>query len=443
MAFDPVAYLNEPRWLESRLGLDRIRALLDRMGRPQDQLRFVHVAGTNGKGSACAYIASILQEAGLKTGLFTSPYIVEFGERIRIDSQMISLEDLSEVTRAVRDEAEALTEQTGDHPTEFELMCAVALEHFAREACDIVVLEVGLGGRLDSTNIIDGAEVSVIARIGLDHTAMLGRTLDAIAREKAAIIKPDSPVVSWPQEGEAMAAIEQACAKANVSLTIPNFDQLSLKPVDWNAEGGAVRPFSYGSFKNLRTRMLASYQPANATLAIEAANVLRKRGWEITDSAIETGIANAWWQGRFEVLTDGPNNTTFVIDGGHNLQGTEALLASLEDVFPGRKPVFIIGVLEDKDYPSMLEKVLPAGEGFIGITPNNPRGLPAYKMARAVRWTGQDLMGCSACTNAYAAKNMDDAISHATDVAGPGGLICAFGSLYNIAELKEALARAK
>ena len=181
MSFDPIAYINEPRWLESRLGLERIAELLDRLDRPQDRLRFVHVAGTNGKGSTCAYLASILQAAGLRTGLFTSPYLITFEERIRVDGANISADGLNEATLLVKEQAEAMA----DHPTEFELMCAVALVHFARSGCDIVVLEVGLGGRLDSTNVIDAPEVAVVARIGLDHTKLLGTTLAAIAGEKA------------------------------------------------------------------------------------------------------------------------------------------------------------------------------------------------------------------------------------------------------------------
>ncbi|MFQ9181093.1 MAG: bifunctional folylpolyglutamate synthase/dihydrofolate synthase [Eggerthella lenta] len=186
MSFDHIAYINEPRWLESRLGLDRIRELLDRLGRPQDRLKFVHVAGTNGKGSTCAYLASILQAAGLRTGLFTSPYLITFEERIRVDGANITLDELTEATLLVKGQAEAMA----DHPTEFELMTAVALVHFVRRGCDIVVLEVGLGGRLDSTNAIDAPEAAVIARIGLDHTKLLGTTLAAIAGEKAGIVKP-------------------------------------------------------------------------------------------------------------------------------------------------------------------------------------------------------------------------------------------------------------
>lgn len=435
MSFDPIAYINEPRWMESRLGLDRVRDLLDRLGRPQDKLRFVHVAGTNGKGSTCAYLASILQAAGLRTGLFTSPYLITFEERIRVDGANITLDELAETTLLVKEQAEAMP----DHPTEFELMTAVALTHFARCACDIVVLEVGLGGRLDSTNVIAAPDVAVIARIGLDHTKLLGTTLGAIAGEKAGIIKPGSRVVTWPQEPEALAAVEAAAASCGDPLTMPDFARLQVSDVEWDAPGGPTRLFSYGRHARLRTKLLGTYQPANASLAIEAAEALCACGWSISDEAVASGIAAAAWPGRFEIVQAGEGAPAIVVDGGHNPQGAQALADSLRDVFPGRKPVFIIGVLEDKDYPAMLETVLPLGSAFVTVTPDNPRALPAANLARAVRWTGQDMLGCSACVSPSVARDMADALAKARELAGPQGLICAFGSLYSVGALKELL----
>lgn len=441
MDFDPIAYINTPRWQASRLGLERIRELLERLGRPQDRLKFVHVAGTNGKGSICAYLASILGAAGHRTGMFTSPYIERFEERIRVDGVMISPDELRDVTLAVREHAEAMAEETGDHPTEFELMTAVALEHFARCGCDIVVLEVGLGGRLDSTNVIDAPEACVIARIGLDHTALLGNTLAAIAGEKAGIVKEGSAVVSWPQEPEAMAVIEHAAAEHGCELRVPDFAQLEEGAVKWEDGASPFRPFSYKEWADLRTGILGSYQPQNATVALEAVDVLRGRGWRIPDEAVRAGVAQTRWPGRFEIVEGGssPDGFAIVVDGGHNPQGARALADSLAEVFPGRKPVFVIGVLEDKDYPRMLEDVLPLGSAFVCVTPDNPRALPAHKLARAIRWTGQDLLGCSACVNPVVARDFEDAIRRARELADPDGLICAFGSLYSVAALKEAV----
>ncbi|HIR42369.1 MAG TPA: bifunctional folylpolyglutamate synthase/dihydrofolate synthase [Candidatus Aphodovivens avicola] len=441
MDFDPIAYINTPRWQASRLGLERIRELLERLGRPQDRLKFVHVAGTNGKGSICAYLASILSAAGYRTGMFTSPYIERFEERIRVDGAMISPDELRDVTLAVREHAEAMAEETGDHPTEFELMTAVALEHFARFGCDIVVLEVGLGGRLDSTNVIDAPEACVIARIGLDHTALLGNTLAAIAGEKAGIIKEGSAVVSWPQEPEAMAVIEHAAAEHGCELRVPDFAQLEEGAIRWEDGASPFRSFSYREWTDLRTGILGSYQSQNATVALEVVSVLRGRGWHIPDEAVRAGVARTRWPGRFEIVEGGssPDGFAIVVDGGHNPQGARALADSLAEVFPGRKPVFVIGVLEDKDYPRMLEDVLPLGSAFVCVTPDNPRALPAHKLARAIRWTGQDLLGCSACVNPVVARDFEDAIRRARELAGPDGLICAFGSLYSVAALKEAV----
>ena len=441
MAFDPIAYINEPRWQESRLGLERTRELLERLGRPQDRMRFVHVAGTNGKGSTCAYLASVLRAAGYRTGLFTSPFIETFEERIRVDGKNISLDDLVKATLTVKEHAEAMAAETGDHPTEFELMTAVAMEHFVCSGCDIAVLEVGLGGRLDSTNAIDAPEAAVIARIALDHTALLGSTLAAVAAEKVGIVKPGSQVVSWPQDPAAMKVVEQAASSCGDALRVPDLGSLAAKPVEYRmmeGHGVHVRPFSYRG-KAYETRLLGSYQPANAALALEAIEALRSRGWRISDEAVCAGIAQAQWPGRFEVLPRKQGESTFVIDGGHNPQGAQALAESLQDVFPGRKPVFIVGVLEDKDYPAMLEAVLSLGAAFVAVAPPNPRALSADKLARALRWTGQDMLGCSACVSPYVARDFDDAVVKARELAGPDGLICAFGSLYSIAALKAAL----
>lgn len=445
MDFDPIAYINTPRWQASRLGLERIRELLERLGRPQDRLKFVHVAGTNGKGSICAYLASILNAAGYRTGMFTSPYIERFEERIRVDGAMISPDELRDVTLAVREHAEAMAEETGGHPTEFELMTAVALEHFARCGCDIVVLEVGLGGRLDSTNVIDAPEACVIARIGLDHTALLGNTLAAIAGEKAGIIKEGSAVVSWPQESEAMAVIEHAAAEHGCELRVPDFAQLEEGAIRWEDGASPFRSFSYREWTDLRTGILGSYQPQNATVALEVVSVLRGRGWHIPDEAVRAGVARTRWPGRFEIVEGGssPDGFAIVVDGGHNPQGARALADSLAEVFPGRKPVFVIGVLEDKDYPRMLEDALPLGSAFVCVTPDNPRALPAHKLARAIRWTGQDLLGCSASVNPVVARDFEDAIRRARELADPDGLICAFGSLYSVAALKEAVRATK
>ena len=368
-AFDPVAYINTPRWRSSRLGLDRTRELLAGLGNPQDKLRVVHVAGTNGKGSTCAFLASILQEAGYKTGLFTSPYIIEFADRIRVNGSNIAPDDLLGVTLAVREIAEAMP----DHPTEFELMTAVAFTHFAQQECDICVVEVGLGGRLDSTNVLEAPELCIITPIALDHTELLGDTLAAIAGEKAGIVKPGVPVVSAIQEPEAMAVIAAAAAEHGSPLTCVDADQLEGTPAD----------FSYRRWEQLAVGLLGSYQPENAATALEAVEVLRQRGWAIPDEAVVDGLANVYWPGRFEVLGDEP---TFIVDGGHNPQGAQALIDSLEQRYPGRPVIFVMGVLGDKDYAAMVRQIIgyEPTRMVICIEPPNPRALTTEDLSRAL-----------------------------------------------------------
>ena len=589
MPFDAIEYINTPRWLTSRLGLERIRELLDRLGRPQDRLKFVHVAGTNGKGSTCAFTASILAEAGFKTGLFTSPYVETFHERIRVNGRNISDEDLTAATLRVRECAEAMEAEGGEHPTEFELMTAVALVHFAHVGCDIVVLEVGLGGRLDSTNVIAAPEVAAIVSIALDHTNLLGNTLAEIAHEKAGIVKEGSTVVSWPQEPSAMEVVEDAVRRVGDKLVVPDFSRLSVGKVtrgaalltcgtaleheghtpcsdsprfaaelraehaphaqelQAGAEGGSaceagnparvapcsnspryaaelraeppargrqvgaaddlgcgtafehaphaqelqagagfdagfggrmlravphepnvpsgtfvraqdclsmayahrtpmsqvegtlpMRQFSYRGCE-YATRLLGSYQPSNAAMAIEIAGALRERGWEIPDEAIARGIAETRWPARFEVLDQPAGMPTVVIDGGHNPQGAGVLADSLRDVFPDKRPVFLVGILADKDYRSMLRAVAPLASAFVCVTPPNPRALDAADLAEAIRETCDEL-GVSATVEV--AGDFDGAVSAARKIAGSEGLICAFGSLYSIADVKAAFLRA-
>ena len=446
--FDPVAYINEPRHRESRLGLERTLLLLEKIGRPQDRLRFVHVAGTNGKGSTCAFLAQILQEAGYRTGLFTSPYIVEFADRIRVNGENIPPADLLSATLTVKAAADAME----DHPTEFELMTAIGFLHFAQQGCDIVVCEVGLGGRLDSTNVIEGPELCIITPIGLDHMAILGDTVPAIAGEKAGIIKKGAPVLSWPQRPEAMDVIQETAAKMGAPLTLPDFSQLKvLPPMMEGSEAGRAkgdgfsggpkgdgsscpaRWFDYKGYHGLRISLLGSYQPFNAAMAIEAALLLRQKAWHISDDALRAGLANTVWPGRFEVFAQDP---TFIIDGAHNVDGVQALVDSLVEAFPQAAPVFVVGILADKDYKGMLRLALPHAAQFVTITPPIARGIPAPRLAEAIRGLEAAAGIDPLQVPVYSAVDIPDALRHAREAADETGLVCAFGSLYSIADIK-------
>lgn len=497
--FDPVAYINTPRFATWNFGLTRIEKLLEYLGNPQEALKFVHVAGTNGKGSTCAYLASILQAAGYKTGLFTSPYIETFEERIRINGENIPLDDLREITEAVRDAAARVEQEVGEHPTEFELMTAVALEYFYRQQCDIVVLEVGLGGRLDSTNIIPTSEVSVIARIGLDHTNVLGKTLAEIASEKAGIIRAHGTVVNYPQAPEAEAVILAEAARQQATIAEPDFAALQVgephvidvaqvsetlqvsgvlgaevinepstaSPLNADQTPDSmhvssdkseppastlVRPFAYRGQQYV-TQLLGSYQPTNAALALEAIERLREKGWQISSKAAKNGIARTTWPGRFEVLSAAEGKPAVVVDGGHNPQGAEALRESLQEVFPGRPVIFIMAALADKDLPSMIAAVAPLAKAFITVTAPSPRAASAEDLAALIdaEINASHIETCemqapcisSDCERGdreiYSAANYSEAVQRARSLSTSNDIICAFGSLYAVTDAKHAL----
>ena len=447
MVFDAVKYLNDPAWFSSRYGLDRMRNLMERLGNPQDGLRYVHVAGTNGKGSICAYLDAVLRAAEYHVGLYTSPYIETFEERIRVDGENIPSQDLTRLTLRVRDAAEAMVSDAaaaGDpapqeaHPTAFELMTAVAFLYYAERECDIVVLEVGLGGALDATNVIPAPDVAVIARLGLDHTDILGHTLAEIAGQKAGIIKPGTSVVTWPQEREALDVVAQAACDAGDTLAQAGFATLEVSPVDWSDEV-PMRPFAYRGHA-YRTRLLAAYQPRNTAVALEAVDALWRRGWVIPQEAVDAGIAACTWPGRFEVVGREPLR---IVDGGHNPQGAEALAETLRDVLPDARPIFVLGILADKDYRQMVGTLAPFGSAFFCVTPPTPRALSAEALARVLREVVDPAVPVVPCESFGAAGIHAKALAAAQaanpDFAGSPVCIVATGSLYSVADEKRAL----
>lgn len=400
------------------LGLDRISELLDALGNPQNNLRFVHVAGTNGKGSTSAFIAQILQEAGYKVGLFTSPYIIKFEERIQINRQTIPYNNLVEVTARVRDVAETMQE----HPTEFELMTATAFLYFSEKKCDVVVTEVGLGGRLDSTNVITNVEVSVITPIAFDHCAVLGNTIAEIAQEKAGIIKKGVPVVSASQVKEAREVIERTAKEKGVSASF--------------AEGaieGDNACFSYGGFNNLNISLLGRYQRNNAVLALEAARCLQNKGWSISNDAIYKGLAHTAWPGRFEIIGREP---LVIVDGSHNEQGVESLVETLSYRYKDYPIVFVVGILEDKAHRKMLERLVSLGSAFVAIPVNNPRAFPVRALAQEIEQVVAERL---LTVNVYEAQTIEEGIAKAVALVPHDGVICACGSLYSIADIKRVV----
>lgn len=438
-AFDPIAYMTQPRLLTISLGLTRIRRLMHLLGNPQQQLRFVHIAGTNGKGSTAAYIHSILCRAGYKTGLFTSPYIINFEERIRINDASIPLNVLHDIGLRVRDAALCVQQECNEHPTEFELITAAALLYFAQERCDIVVLEVGLGGRLDSTNVISTPDVAVITRIGLDHMALLGSTCEEIAHEKAGIIKDGGHVVAWNDENASVNKVFQdACRTHHATLIMPSFEQvqcLGITELSVPYEN-VMQRFSYQG-ERYETHLLGSYQPYNAVLAIEAARVLRSRGFTIPQTALHEGIASARWLGRFDVHSTCNEWRCVVCDGGHNPQGARALAQSIDRAFPHTKCVFVMSVLADKNYEAMIDALLDYACLWVCVTPPSSRALSAHDACACVSRKAHER---NATFSVCEAHSYDDAITIIQNSAASQGVpVIFFGSLYALKDTYNSL----
>lgn len=438
-AFDPIAYMTQPRLLTISLGLTRIRRLMHLLGNPQQQFRFVHIAGTNGKGSTAAYIHSILCSAGYKTGLFTSPYIINFEERIRINDASIPLNVLHDIGLRVRDAALRVQQECNEHPTEFELITAAALLYFAQERCDIVVLEVGLGGRLDSTNVISTPDVAVITRIGLDHMALLGSTCEEIAHEKAGIIKDGGHVVAWNDENASVNKVFQdACRTHHATLIMPSFEQvqcLGITELSVPYEN-VMQRFSYQG-ERYETHLLGSYQPYNAVLAIEAARVLRSRGFTIPQTALHEGIASARWLGRFDVHSTCNEWRCVVCDGGHNPQGARALAQSIDRAFPHTKCVFVMSVLADKNYEAMIDALLDYACLWVCVTPPSSRALSAHDACACVSRTAHER---NATFSVCEAHSYDDAITIIQNSAASQGVpVIFFGSLYALKDTYNSL----
>ncbi len=403
-----LAYIDGVRWYGSKPGLSRVAALLDRLGRPQDKLRFVHIAGTNGKGSCAAMAASILRAAGYRTGLFTSPYLFRFNERMQINGEPISDEALAALVTEIRPQADALE----DHPTEFELMTAAALLWYQREGCEIVVLEVGMGGRFDATNVIPCPEAAVIMNIGLDHTAVLGGTVEKIAFEKAGIIKPGGDAVLYPQSPAVEAVVRARCEELGARLRLADFSALEA---EFDSLEGQV--FSYRGAR-YALPLLGEHQLRNAAVVLELVELLREKGWRLPEDAVEHGLYAVSWPARFELVHEEP---PFIVDGGHNPQCAEAVAAALGRYFPDTRRVLLLGILADKDYPRVLELLDPMADAYVCVTPDSERALPADKLGEALGRFGKPVTVCA---------SIPEGVSAALEQAGTDGMACAVGSLY-------------
>ena len=416
---ETLQYLQFDNWAQSAPGLARSRELLGLLGDPQKKLKFVHIAGTNGKGSTAAMLAAVLQSAGYRTGLYTSPHLLRFHERMRVNGEEIDDASLITLTNTVRQAAAQMREM----PTGFEIMTAIAFLYFVQERCDIVSLEVGLGGRMDSTNVIPAPEVCVVMNIGLEHTAILGDTLEKIAAEKCGIIKRGAHAVLFGQTEGVEAVAREKCTQEGVTLTVTA--QEKLERISSSLDG---QVFKYRGRGPYHLRLLGEYQLLNALTVIDTCTALRSRGWEkLTDEAIDSGLSAARWPGRLELLRRSPD---FIVDGAHNPQCVDALMDSLAALYSGKKLIFLTGVLRDKDWQQMLRRALPLAKAFVVITPPSARALDENELAGWLRAQGIE---------AIPAAGTDDGVRRALAIAGKDDAICSWGSLYFTGEVRKAL----
>lgn len=435
----------------TKLGLQNITKLLEILDNPHKKMKIIHVAGTNGKGSTCAMIDSILRAKGYRVGLYTSPYLEVFNERMRVNGANISDDDLARLTQRVKEAVIYMRENDLGSPTEFEVVTAIGFLYFKEQAVDFLVLEVGMGGRLDATNVVTPL-VSVITPISIDHEQYLGSTISDIAYEKCGIIKPNVPVITAPQEPEALRVIEKTCHDRKCALKkvyaeqkLQRDDYISYKFLHDNLNGiffDLQTPKVL--YQGLNLQLLGVHQIENSATAVGAIEALESHGVSVEETAVYDGLKNAKWPGRLEILG---HNPLILIDGAHNIAGIRTLRTTLEKHFSQKKKILVLGILEDKDYTHMLEQILPVADTVITTAPDNPRALSSEKLAEAilqvfpnkavqadeVNVTNEDHI------RIYSREAIKDAISLANTLANPEDMIIYAGSLYMIGTARSLL----
>lgn len=488
---EAIALLHGANWKHTKIGLERMRDFMHALGDPQEKLRYVHIAGTNGKGSACVMTQSILTAAGFRTGLYISPHLDQFNERLSIDGQMISDADLRRLAARVRAAAETL----GEEPTDFEMITAMAFCWFEEQRCDLVVLEVGMGGRLDATNVISAPEVCAIMHIGLDHTEFLGDTVEKVAAEKAGILKPGADCVLYHQLPGVMEVVQKRFADVNPdaaahadsamttagstfstdtadscyasgaaadrstgrSIGLTDGDGrntahlVTTDPAAFTARARSIdgQVFDYRDRQSLRIQLLGNYQMENAMAVLDIIDCLQRRGFGISEDAIQrgtsaaqtpegekkpgisedairTGLARAVWPGRFELLSRTP---LLIVDGAHNPNGVEALVDTIRAYFPDQKINFVMGVMKDKDYHTMLRLIAPYAARFITELPDAHRALRPEELKSEIREYFDGPV--------ETADSVTAAVQRAMELAeGSDAITICFGSLYQVADIR-------
>lgn len=421
---EALAYLATLSKFGINFGLDRIEKLLELMRRPERRFKTIHVTGTNGKGSTSAMLAAILRAAGLRTGMYTSPHLVDYTERFQVNGQPMTREAFAEAVAYTSRFVDEMTAAGWEHPTEFEVLTAAAFYYFAAAGVDYAVIEVGLGGLLDSTNVIV-PEVSVITNVTLEHTDRCGSTVDEIARHKAGIIKQGVPVIT-AAAGEALAVVEATAAAKKAPLLVMgrDFEAAAAGREGWRQQV-AITSRRRGDLGCFSLGLLGRHQVVNAGLAAMAALLLSEREEGLTARAIGAGLAAARWPGRFEVF---PGEPTVVIDGAHNPDGATMLRATLDEVFPRQPVVFLMGILADKDVAGITGALVRPADSVVAVRPASERAADPQQVAAGL-----------VAARVEAATSIAAGLERARELAMPNGLVCVAGSLYLIGAVRSQL----
>ena len=424
-AMEYIAYLNT---LGSKPGLTVIRELLRRAGDPQKELAFIHIAGTNGKGSVSAFLSNILMAAGYRVGRYNSPTIRTYRERICVNKSMISKTALCRLLTQMKTYCDEMVADGFAHPTSFEVETVLGFLYYKEKNCDMVVLETGMGGRLDATNVIPDAQklLAVFASISMDHMAFLGDSLAQIAKEKAGIITQGCSVVTMEQREPVMDVLEAVCLEKQATLTVSETEEASS--IHYGLE---KQTFLYRDLP-ITIHLAGNYQIANALLSLRAAEILRQKGYRITDRAILKGMEQTTWHGRFEILSKKPY---FIVDGAHNEEAARKLAQTVQFYFTNKKIIYIMGVLRDKEYEKIAEIMSPFADSIITVrTPDNPRALPALALAETV---------AKYHNRVTAADSLEEAVEMSYLLADKDSVILAFGSLSYLGQIMDIIDRMK
>lgn len=422
---ESIDYIHSLYWKGKKSGLEKTKELLELCGHPERKLTCVHIAGTNGKGSTASMLSSVCRCAGLKTGLYTSPYIMRYNERVQVNGSNIPDEDLARLTTYLA----GCVGQMEVPPSEFEFGTVLAFLYFMEQNCDLVILETGLGGTFDSTNVIEKPLLCVITALGLDHTALLGNTIGEIATAKAGIIKTGVPVVFYGDSPEGEAVIRNCCRECGAALTMPDFAMITS---EYMGSVDECQRLSYKTWKNLSLGLPGVYQQKNAALVLEVTEVLKSLGMNLPENAVREGLATVRWQARLETVQKNP---LLLVDGSHNPQGMQATVESLKRYFPDRKLQFVFGAMADKELDVMIELFLPLAKKIVVTAPSMPRAMKPEELYAVCeeKCKGRyevELMLCPTIADVaqYIKEETADEV------------IVAIGSLYLVGEIKQVLA---